>query len=458
MKKGILILSSFSAIAALSIVFSSCKEDEPPAKPKISIDGASRTVSEGAGTIEIEVELDKPADKDITVEYTLTGTAVDLDNVGNVSLSDYEVTSGSGEVDIDKGETKGVIEIAIRADAEFEEDETIIIELDDAGADAEITEDNVMEIKITNDDSKIQASINTAAYTMNEDDAETVVEIEVKLSAPAPTALKVKYELTGTARDSLTGTNQQVPSRYFDYYVDGVLGEVSFSSGQSSAMIKVQVYVDFVFEESETIIATLVEGGSSIVEISEDNTTTVTIDQQDGKIIALLWDETYTDVDMDMFLWIGEDVNNLEGILSATTLGRTTPQEEVIFIPEIISNEPGLANLGFGLSYVYYSGSADPMNFEVHFIDFQDGNFEAEAGIDVFTATYGAVNKNAYDSPTGTDPVVVQTFRLVDGVYTDLSGITVPASGSRMRTAKLPTNFVRDKKINRSYLPQNLRK
>ena len=35
---------------------------------------------------------------------------------------------------------------------------------------------------------------------------------------------------------------------------------------------------------------------------------TITLKQQNGKVIALVWDDTYTDVDMDMFLWnTGED-------------------------------------------------------------------------------------------------------------------------------------------------------
>src|SRR5690606_27148276 len=123
-------------------------------------------------------------------------------------------------------------------------------------------------------------------------------------------------------------------------------------------------------ENDETIVITLSEAGNG-VQISENNKTTITIEQQNGKVIALVWDEDYDDVDMDLFLWdMGDDEQPLLG-LSATD--GPTPQLELLFIPAIIDNA------SLGASYVYYSGTEEPMNFEVHFADYVDGTVEGEA-------------------------------------------------------------------------------
>ena len=82
------------------------------------------------------------------------------------------------------------------------------------------------------------------------------------------------------------------------------------------------------------------------------------------------------------------------------------------------------------------------MNFEAHFVDFVGGALEAEADRDVYAASYTLDNINAWDE-TEIDPAVVQTFRVVNGAYVDITDITVPASGSRVKTYKLPQGLER---------------
>ncbi|MEX2230938.1 MAG: hypothetical protein WD824_02165, partial [Cyclobacteriaceae bacterium] len=113
---------------------------------------------------------------------------------------------------------------------------------------------------------------------------------------------------------------------------------------------------------------------------------------------------------------------------------RTTPTQELIFIPSLITDG------AFGLSYVYYEGTANPMNFEAHFVDFTGGVLEAAADRDIFTASYTLANINAWDV-SGNDPIIVQTFTIVAGTYTDITAITVPASSSRMKSHKLPNTL-----------------
>ena len=64
MKKKLLILASLS-VAFVLLPLSSCKDDEPPAKAKISFAESTMTVNEADDLIEIQVFLDKPAAADV---------------------------------------------------------------------------------------------------------------------------------------------------------------------------------------------------------------------------------------------------------------------------------------------------------------------------------------------------------------------------------------------------------
>jgi hypothetical protein len=447
MRKSALIILSLTILTSLTFVISSCKEDEPPAKPVVSFKTDKLSVSEGNGTLEVEVELSSPAPSDLTIEYNLAGTAVDLEAAPNVASSDYSIEGGSGELEIEAGATSGSITILLLADNGYEDNETIEIELDDAGSNATVSDENsAIEITIVNDDDKAIANITTASFAINEDDAINsstnelaVFEVEVTLDKPAASAVTVNYELSGTAIDTVFVSENQLPFYLSDYFIDGSYGQVTIAAGQSTGKIKLQVIPDYRFEPvPEQIIITLIEGGSSAVSVGQDNEMTITISQQNGKVISLSWDDpAYTDVDMDMFLWIGNDVNDTESmeLFTLSALGRTTPKQEVIFIPDAIF-VPG-ADVAFGASYVYYDGTPSSLNFDVTFSDYVDGVLEDEATADKFSATYTAANINKWDTQTGSVPAIEQTFTMSDGVYANFSTITVPTAGSRVKQKTL---------------------
>jgi hypothetical protein len=438
---------SIGTVIAFAVVLSSCKDDEPPAKPKLSFAESTMTVAEGAGTIEVELLLDKPYSKNLRIEYDLGGTAKDQDAVGSAD-ADYEVGGTHGVVDIASGATSGVIELELYDDAAFEEDETIEISIGDTNTgDIEVTEDNHIVVTITNDDAPVKATFVNTTMTVNEADGLTsgFTLIPVQLDKPAPVDLTVEYTLAGTAYDSTYAFNHnpKIPSPYYDYFINAPheqYGKLVIPKGATTANIEIGVRTDFLFEDDETIEITLTPG---IAQIGTNNKMTITLLQQDGKVIALEWDDSYTDVDMDLFLWTGADVDHLNTILAVSNFADVEQKIELVFIPSVIAGGT------FGLSHTYYSGSADPMNFTVRFIDFADGQLEAEADEDVFAATYTKANLNPYET-TKVNPVVVQTFKIVDSSYTDITDITVPASGSRVRTPKVPGGF----KQNRMSLPR----
>lgn len=429
---------SLALLAATGFGITSCKDDEPPAKPKLSFAEAEMTVAENAGTIQVEVVLDKAHSKDLSIEYELGGTASDQDVVGTAN-ADYEVVGDHGVVTIEAGETTGVIDLKIYSDAAFEPDETIEISFLDTNTDEiEMTADDDMVITITNDDAQLVASITTSDMTVSESDgANGYINVTVQLDNAPTSAVTVEYTLEGSAIDSTFAAEYEpdpIPPAYYDYYINGKSGELVIPAGSTSANIEIQLFSDFMFEGDETIEIAL--KASNAVQLGTDSEAVITVQQQEGKIIALLWDDAYTDVDMDMFLWAGETVDALDGVLATAITPRTTPQQELIFIPTLISDE--ITEAAFGLSLIYYEGTANPMNFEVHFIDYSAGVAEGEADRDIYAASYTLANINAWDEQGAPDPAVVQTFRIVNGDYVDISAITVPASGSRMRTQQLP--------------------
>jgi hypothetical protein len=430
------LIVAIALIMSLGFGLSSCKDDEPPAKPKLSFADTEIATDEDGGVLEVELVLDKPHSKDLRIEYELGGTASDQDVVGSAN-ADYEVVGDHGVVEIPAGETTGVIELDIYADAGFEQDETIEISILDTNTDEiELTADDETVITVMNDDDQLTASFGATTMTVNESDGTAgLLQIAVQLDNPASQNVTVAYTLAGTAVDSLTAHEDE--QLLADYYVNAEpddVGTLVIPAGQSTANIELRLFTDFEFEEDETIEITL--AATTDVQVGTNNKITITVEQQNGKLIALIWDDpAYTDVDMDLVLWAGQSVDQL-GVLSLSANAGTTPKLEVVFIPSEVTDGT------FGLSHNYYSGSADPLTFEVHFADYADGVVEAEGTREIYSATYTAANKFPwFDNEEW--PQVVQTFKIVEGTYTDISQITVPASGSRLKTNRVPKGIKR---------------
>jgi hypothetical protein len=414
-------------VVVLGIGLSSCKDDEPFVKPNLSVNTETLTVNEGAGTVEVEVVLDKGAPSDITIEYDLGGTAI--------SPADYSIVGQEGEVDIAAGQTSATIKLQIVNDALYEGNETIEISLEDVNSDdIVITNDDEATITITDDDPALKASFSATTLTVAESDNQELLEVEVTLDNAAPQEVTIQFQLAeggdGKAFDSLFAYQEEIPAQYYDYYVEGGVHEVSIAQGATSGKIQIQLLSDFHFEDDETIEITLTEASGG-VQIGTNNKMTITVEQEDGKIVALVWDD-YADVDMDLFLWIGETVDDLF-FVSSSTNAASDPQVEVLFIPSVIQDA------AFGTSYTYYSGTQEPMNFEAQFIDFADGAAEPQANYDVFPGTYMLVNRNEWDTDAGTTPAIAQTFIKDGGVFSGYTDpIVAPTTGSRVATVALP--------------------
>ena len=175
MKRYLTRLLSTAAIAAMTVAMFSCKDDPDPVIPVVSFQQATRTVGEDAGTIDVLLQLDVEAPRDITVRYAVSGTATE----GTTSSSDYQVLGTYGETVITKGTTSGKIQLQIKQDVAVEADETIILTISDiVNAYATIGATPATTITLQSDDAGSKISFATATETVNE----TVGLVNVQLT------------------------------------------------------------------------------------------------------------------------------------------------------------------------------------------------------------------------------------------------------------------------------------
>lgn len=157
MQKATASLFILSTLAAGTLILSSCNKDEPFVKPKLSMESASLTVKESDQAITVNVVLDRAYDKDISIAYSLGGTAVDKVKATSTNTAyDYEITSDYLEFEILKGETTGKIEIKLYSDFFIENTETIEISIESANDEnIELTREDEIEISVEQEDGMV---------------------------------------------------------------------------------------------------------------------------------------------------------------------------------------------------------------------------------------------------------------------------------------------------------------
>lgn len=288
---------------------------------------------------------------------------------------------------------------------------------------------------------KPKLSFSEDNITVNE--ADGTIEIEVKLDKPYSEDIVIDYSLDGTAIDKVSaGTSSP-----YDYEVLSEAGEIEIKKGETSGKIEIQLYSDSDIEENETIEISIEDVSNENIEVTRDDEIKITVEQEDGLIIALEWGvgegENYTDVDMDLFLWATNENSQLvpTNYLGysgnfVTNLRTSYTSPEFIFLPTVAFNDGT-----YGISCNYYEGSEDPMNFKVTFIELVNG---AEAASVERAAFYTESNINPWDDETnGMDLVLAATFKKSGTDFTDFSDISTIGPGSRVGGGKIPNGLKR---------------
>ncbi len=251
----------------------------------VSVSGPAAAVGEASdGELEFTVTMSAAAETDVTVNYSLGGTATAGD--------DY--TAASGSVTIAAGETSATISLPVLDDAIQEGSETVTVTLDGTdNASVSVDGANATATGSIADDDTVTVSVADASVTEGDGGATTTAEFEVSLNLASTSDITMNYALangTTEAGDfdpaSITGSD--------GITVDTNAGTITIAAGTTSGTISVTVNGDDVDEgDSETFDLQLT-GLAGAQDISFDDadggtdmTATGTIEDDDDAVVTI---------------------------------------------------------------------------------------------------------------------------------------------------------------------------
>jgi len=205
--------------------------DGDEGKLNVQFTSANGSGLESVTPVSVPVKLSKVSNKDVKVDYTVTGTATG----GGV---DY--TLANGELTILKGQTTASLSLSVVADTLDELDETVVVTLSNP-ENAVLGTNKVYTYTIKDGN---QPTVGFSSASGNGLESVTPVSIPVALSKVSTHEVKVKYAVTGTA----TGGG-------VDYTLAN--GELTFAAGDTTKNLSLAVVDDTLDELNETVIVTL---------------------------------------------------------------------------------------------------------------------------------------------------------------------------------------------------------
>ena len=226
-------------------------------QPAIEFGNTSSSGAESISSTAITVDLSAASSNNITVNYSVSGTA---------SGSGTDYTLANGTLTINAGETSGTITIAgIIDDLLSEGNETVILTLSDP-SNATLGDDSVHTYTINDNDGT--PTIGFSATSSSDLESASSISIEIVIPFSSETDIQVDYVVTGTATGSGT-----------DYTLDN--GTVTISAGATSAAITINNIVDDSLDENnETIVITLLNPTNA--NLGADIVHTLTINDDDS--------------------------------------------------------------------------------------------------------------------------------------------------------------------------------
>jgi hypothetical protein len=277
-------------------------------------------------------------------------------------------------------------------------------------------------------------------------------EIEVKLVFDRATAeiVVLKYNVGGTAVQVNPSGN--AVNDFSLSAGDGVSDldddEITIEKGVTEASIIVTLYEDYSFEYNEdagldeTVTLELESVVSGPVKLGEQNIAYTLTIVEDDPVILLQWAVNgstaaadVNTVDMDLFVWRDGNLVNSSQYNNADAT-QALPYEALFF-------PAGFPEDTYGLSYTYFAGASDDVDFTAVMFGTFNGttySYDEEDDYIAFTGTYTTANINKYDD-SGIAPQVVQTM-VKDGInFTQISDIVEPSSGSRIGSPIEPFKF-----------------
>ena len=277
-------------------------------------------------------------------------------------------------------------------------------------------------------------SFGDKTLTFKESDGE--VEIELVLDKAAATDIEIDYTISGTALEKVkAGANAT-----YDYEITSDYLETKILKGETTGIITLEFFSDLDLEEDESIEIQIEDVIGADIEITRDDEVNIMLKQEDGLLMVLEWGvgvgESYKDVDMDLILWA---TSTTTSTLVPTQLGAFSSSfvsPEFFFLPTAV-----LPDGTYGWSCNYYSGTVDPMNFQVVYRTWIN---DVPTIVATKKGTYKLANINPYDDKVkGTPLQLAMTFKKAGTGFNTFTDITIPAAGSRTIGAQLPQGLKR---------------
>ena len=209
-------------------------DDDP--QIDVSFASASQRVVEGAGTRDVTVNLVPAPTADITLGYSVSGTA----------SADADYTALSGTVAVSAGAATATIPVAITDDSDPEGEETVVLTLTGVEGHRKVRPSTHTLTIAASDGPPTMTTASFATASQSAGDESGTHNVTVNLN-PAPASnITLSYTVGGTATPGSDYTT--------------LSGTVAVSAGAVMATIPVTLLADNVQEDRETVVLTLAAG------------------------------------------------------------------------------------------------------------------------------------------------------------------------------------------------------
>ena len=220
------------------------KDNDAP--PSVSIADADAVTEgdSGATDMTFTVSLDAASGQSVTVDYAVAASSTATTNT--------DFTGGSGTLTFAAGETSQSITVSVTGDELDEEDETVVIELSNAGNATLGT--STATGTITDDDAPPALSVAAPDAVTEGDSGATDLIFTVSLGAASSREVTVDYAVDDDTSTAVAGSDFTELS-----------GTLTFTAGQTSQPITVSVTGDELDEEDETVVIELSNAGNASI-------------------------------------------------------------------------------------------------------------------------------------------------------------------------------------------------
>jgi hypothetical protein len=236
-----------ATLGATSVMSILLTDNDPT--PTLRFAVAAQSVPESAGTASITVSTDRASGREVSVPYTVSGTAA--------TPADHDLVAG--KIVIPAGQTTATIPVKIVDDAVAESAETITVALA-APVGASLGTPASHVLTVTDNDTLPVLQWAKAAQTVSE--TVGTVTVSAMLSEAAASAVSAPYVVSGTS------------SAPDDHSL--VNGTVTIAAGQTAASVTFTVVKDAASEPDETVILTLGTPTGAVLGTTKVHTVTLT--------------------------------------------------------------------------------------------------------------------------------------------------------------------------------------